>query len=123
MANELKDLALRLENLEKQVETVARRPSAQDLSAEDLKAYVKVQEVLMGTCGINETSPCIVTCRICQLCTVCQTCYVCRVCNVCQVCQVCQVCRICDVECTSGPCTVSPGTFGGAGRFGGLGGG
>ena len=41
MANELKDLALRLENLEKQVETVARQPSAQDLSAEDLKAYVK----------------------------------------------------------------------------------
>jgi hypothetical protein len=105
----VKELSLRLERIEKALEAVVRRPAAEEVSAEDLKAYAKVRAAFGwegGTCGINETSPCVLACRIpapCRLPPI----------------------RFCDFECTCGPCmpgSFGTGGFGGGGRFGGLGG-
>jgi hypothetical protein len=104
----LKELSLRLERIEKAIETLPR-PTSASLSEEDLAAYHRVRNVLWddGTCGINETSPCVISCRIID-----------------KICRVIPLCRICDVECTCGPCNVFAdlGVLrGGAFRFGNLG--
>jgi len=110
-----KELNLRLERIEKALEVLPRRAAAEEVSADELRAFVKVRAALgWETCGINETSPCIVVCRTTSIC------------SVCSLCQVCRICRICDVECTCGPCNLcmqgGGGPVGGGGRFGGLGG-
>lgn len=110
-ANALKEIALRLERLEKSLDTVPRRAPMPDVSAEELKAYTKVRAALAfewGSCGINETSPCVVACRVPT-----------------PLCRPVPVCRACDFECTCGPCAQcfsGGGAVGGSGRFGGLGG-
>lgn len=112
MNDELKELTLRLKALEDKLETVARKSRVSDLSADEIKAYLRVREAFFeeGSCGINETSPCNLHCRI--------SCVIsCRI--------VCDV--VCDVECSCGPCNrgrggFGSGGFGGGGRFGGLGG-
>lgn len=86
----LKELEVRLERIEKAIETLPKASSTV-LSEEDVAAYHRVRTVLWedGTCGINETSPCVISCRIVE-----------------KICQIVPICRICDVECTCGPCNV-----------------
>ena len=91
---EMKELELRLERIEKAVETIAaQRPGLASLSAEEIDVYHKVRSALWeeGTCGINETSPCVISCRVVE-----------KICKVVPI----PICRICDVECTCGPCSV-----------------
>jgi hypothetical protein len=104
----LKDLELRLERIEKAIETLPKSVGA-SLSEEDVAAYHRVRSVLWedGTCGINETSPCVISCRIID-----------------KVCRVIPIFRVCDVECSCGPCNVFTDLGilrGGAERFGNLG--
>lgn len=106
MSNEhdIGSLNARLAAIEKTLESLSRKPSVTELSAEDMATYKKVRDVIAfdsdSVCGINECFKCSVTS-----------------CRVCSVCQVCRVCRVCDFECVCGPCS-----FGGlGGRFRGLG--
>ncbi|KAB7741886.1 hypothetical protein GA707_16870 [Nostocoides sp. F2B08] len=93
MADEeaLKNLELRLERIEKAIQKVSvRRQATVDLSEEDVAAYHRVREVLWedGACGINETSPCVVSCLVID--------------------KLCKFVPIptppCVFECTCGPC-------------------
>jgi hypothetical protein len=104
MATELKDVMLRLEQLEAKVATVARKPKVSELSDRDIAAYHKVQNAFWedGTCGINETSPCIIRC------------------NVVTSGKVVPLPKPCDVECTCGPCNIWGPVLAGAYRFRGL---
>jgi hypothetical protein len=105
---ELREVSLRLERLEAKLETIGREPSVSGLTAEDVAAYHKVQNAFWedGTCGINETSPCVFRC------------------NILRDDKVLPLPRpkFCDIECTCGPCNLGAGGFGGAVRFRGLGG-
>jgi hypothetical protein len=104
--DELKDLAVRLENLEAKFGTISRRSKLEELSAEDVAAYHKVQVAFWedGTCGINETSPCILRC------------------NAINEGKVIPILKVCDYECTCGPCNIfGPMVNVGALRFRGLG--
>ena len=106
-SDELKELNVRLKNLEAKLETVSRRNKVEELSARDIAAYHKVQQAFWedGTCGINETSPCILRC------------------NVINQGKVIQIPRSCDIECTCGPCNIfGPLVNAAAFRFRGLGG-
>ena len=112
MANDLKDVLVRLENIEKALSggggTVARKSKVAELSADDIAAYHRVQNAFWddGTCGINETSPCVFSC------------------NKVSGKKVVPVIRICDRECICGPCNIwGSGILSGGGRFGGMGGG
>jgi hypothetical protein len=100
----LKDVLLRLDRLEEKVGTISAAPKVARLSVEEVAAYHKVVTALWedGTCGINETSPCVFKC------------------NVVTGGKVVPVPRKCDVECTCGPCNVYGPAFGGAWRFSGL---
>ena len=107
MPEDLKEIAIRLKNLEETVSTIARRSHrAAELSAADVAAYHKVQNAFWedGTCGINETSPCIFRC------------------NVITGGKVVPIPKPCDVECTCGPCNIWGPILAGAFRFRGLGG-
>lgn len=107
---QLKNMELRLERIEKAIDSIAK-PVVSQLSEDDITAYHRVREVLWedGTCGINETSPCVVTCRIID-----------KVCKVVPI----PICKACDVECTCGPCNIwtefQP-NYGGLYRFRALG--
>lgn len=109
MSNEMKELSLRIEKIEKILEGIAveRAPTASELTKEEVAAYHKVRDVVAidwgRFCGINDCFRCVVT----------------RCSSICQV--VCDIiCNPCDVECTCGPC--SPGGLRGrVSRFGGLG--
>ncbi len=109
---EMKELELRLERIEKAVETIAtQRSGLGSLSAEEINVYHKVRSALWeeGSCGINETSPCIISCRVID-----------KICKVVPI----PICRACDVECTCGPCNVYldlDQLRGGSNRFRGLG--
>jgi hypothetical protein len=104
---ELRDLDIRLERLEQKLGTLGREPSVSALTEQDLAAYHKVQNAFWedGSCGINETSPCILRC------------------NIFKGGEVIPLPRprFCDVECTCGPCNI--GGLGSLGGLGGLGGG
>ena len=109
MADEmdLKEVSLRLERLEAKFDTQDRQPAVSALTEQDLAAYHKVQNAFWedGTCGINETSPCILRCNILKDDLVVQLPPPTR----------------CDIECTCGPCNL--GNLGGLAGLGGLGGG
>jgi hypothetical protein len=102
-------MELRLERIERAVDTLPKARTA-SLSEEDIAAYHRVRSALWedGTCGINETSPCVIPCRIID-----------------KVCHPIPICRVCDVECMCGPCMPAVDTAaalrGGASRFGSLG--
>lgn len=101
----LKDVIVRLERLEAKIGTVARK-AVSELSADEVAAYHKVQNAFWedGTCGINETSPCILRC------------------NVITGGRVIPIPKPCDVECTCGPCSIwAPSVLAGALRFRALG--
>lgn len=103
----------RIEELENKLQAAsAPGPTAASaaLTAEELKAFVKVRDVIAAdwgeNCGINECfKP-----RLCWRCFPCTTCSVCR------------ACAVCINECTCGPCANGPIVQGGFERFGGLGG-
>ncbi len=103
---ELKEVKVRLQKLEERLASMGGGSRVAELSADEISAYHKVRTALWeeGSCGINETSPCVV-----QICRVPE-----RICTV--------ICRACDVECTCGPCNVLGGRLTGLTRFGGLGG-
>ena len=66
MADDLKELALRLERLEEKLDTVGQAESVAALTEEDIAAYHKVQNAVWedGSCGINESSPCVLLCNV-----------------------------------------------------------
>lgn len=109
MASEdpLKEVNLRLERLEAKLDTVARTPSVSNLTADDIAAFHKVRNAFWedGSCGINETSPCIG-------------------CNAFVNDRVVKIPIPTPLaECICGPCMCGVGgSFGGIQRFGGLGG-
>jgi len=107
MSNDvLKDVVLRLESLEQKVGTVARKAKVSELTAAEVAAYHKVQNAFWedGTCGVNETSPCVVRC------------------NFVTGGKVIPIPKPCDFECTCGPCNVWGPMLGGGFRFRSLGG-
>ena len=105
---ELRELNVRLERIESALETIGREASVGALTEADIAAYHKVQNAFWedGSCGINETSPCVFRC------------------NIFKGGKVVPLPRpkFCDIECTCGPCNIGGGGFGGAVRFRGLGG-
>ena len=110
---DLKEVSLRLERLEAKLDTIGQASSVGELTEADIAAFHKVQNAFWedGSCGINETSPCVLRC------------------NIWKGGRVVKIPRIptrCDVECTCGPCNIGCGFGGAAGgglsRFGGLGG-
>lgn len=105
MPDALKEVVLRLERLEEKIGSITTSPKVARLSIEEVNAYHKVATALWedGTCGINETSPCVFKC------------------NVVTGGKVIPIPRKCDVECTCGPCNVFGPVLGGGWRFGGLG--
>ncbi len=106
MPEDLKEVLIRLTNLEEKVGTISRKNKASELSAEDITAYHKVQNAFWedGTCGINETSPCIFRC------------------NVITGGKVIPIPKPCDFECTCGPCNIWGPILANVFRFRGLGG-
>ena len=110
----IKKLELRIQELEDQLGSQRARPELEDLSADELKAYVKVREMLQvdwgDFCGINDCMRCIV--RLCDRCIRWPSETISRCVHTCG----------CIFECFCGPC--NPGGFssGGGGRFSQLGG-
>lgn len=104
-SKELKEIIARLDNLEDKISTVGRRPKVAELAATDVAAYHKVQNAFWedGTCGINETSPCVLRC------------------NIVTGGRVVPIPKPCDIECTCGPCNIWTHVLGGGFRFRGLG--
>lgn len=102
----LKEVVVRLERLEKSVSVVSPKTKVSELSQEDLAAYHRVQSAFWedGTCGINETSPCVLRC------------------NVVTGGRVVPIPKPCDYECTCGPCNFWGPVLGGGFRFRGFGG-
>jgi len=88
MAEEMKEVLLRLRSLEDKVGAISAAPKAATLTEAEVSAYHKVATALWedGTCGINETSPCVFTC------------------NVVTGGKVVPIPKACIRECTCGPC-------------------
>jgi hypothetical protein len=103
--NDLKKIIARLDSLEEKISTVGRRTKVTELAPADIAAYHKVQSAFWedGTCGINETSPCILRC------------------NVVTDGKLVPIPKPCDFECTCGPCNVWGPVLGGGFRFRNLG--
>lgn len=111
MEDKFQELNLRMERLEQKLDTVARKPAAANISEEELQTYQKVKAAFFGpdgSCGINETSPCVIACRVCVI-----QCIQCIQCIV--------QCVTCDVECSCGPCNIGGFNSVGSNRFGRLG--
>jgi hypothetical protein len=104
--SEFKELQLRIQQLEDQLKGL-RAGQAPEISADDLKAYQKVQSALFGGAGgcISECARCIGQLCITHCVTSCFNCI-----------------QRCIFECTCGPCIQDRPASGGSGRFGGLGG-
>lgn len=104
----LKEVVLRLERLEEKLGG-PRDPKATKLTAREVETYHKVNAALWedGSCGINETSPCI---------------WKCYVFDAGRLKPVPQICTPCIYECICGPCGIYRQAAGGGWRFGGLGG-
>lgn len=108
---EFEALKGRIVELENQLKAGQVKREVTDLSAEDLKAYAKVRDVIAADwgefCGINDCYRCVTRCTVCTVCSVC----------------VGRCIQVCINECTCGPCNVGGlGNIGDlGGRFGGLG--
>lgn len=106
-ANEIKQLELRIVELEKKLELATRRASAAQINAEEMQTYQKVRDILAADygdfCGINDCYRCIVL----------------RCGGVSQC--ITRCIQRCIFECTCGPC--NPGVISqGLGTFSQLGG-
>ncbi len=106
MPDDLKEVVMRLDRLEEKLGTIGRRSKVAELSAEDVAAYHRVQSAFWeeGSCGINETSPCVFRC------------------NILTGGKIIPIPKPCDFECSCGPCNVWGPVLGGGFRFRGLGG-
>jgi hypothetical protein len=108
--NDLKNLELRIAELEKKLGSMTRRSTPANISEEEVKAYQKVRDVLAADygdfCGIND-------------------CFRCGINNCIHLCKLCNLCHFCINECNCGPCSgYSYGGISGGGlsRFSGIGG-
>jgi hypothetical protein len=105
----LKAMELRLERIEKAIETIARPKRGElEIAEADVEAYHRVRSALWedGACGINETSPCVFACIIVD-----------KICRIVPI----PIPRPCDFECTCGPCNIFTDysrVLGGLARFG-----
>lgn len=111
--SDLKEMELRLERIEKAIATLAKPRGQATISEEDVAAYHRVRSVMWedGTCGINETSPCVISCRIID-----------KICRIVPI--PIPIPKPCDFECTCGPCNVFTDfgiLRGGFSRFGNFG--
>jgi hypothetical protein len=101
-SEDIKQLNMRIAKLEQALGGAAKRAQPTDLTADEIKTYRKVLDVIAADwgdfCGINDCFRCIINRCITRCIT---------------------ICRRCDIECSCGPCSL--GTLGGIGRFGGLG--
>ena len=63
MADDLRQILTKLEQIENRLNTIERRRVPEPISAEELQAYAKVRDLVAWSdetsCGINETSPCV----------------------------------------------------------------
>ncbi len=107
-----KDLEMRIKKIEGLLEKMVAKREAVDVSADEVKAYKKVRDLVAwdpdNTCGINECQPCVILRCIKDPISLC----------------ACIKCAPCDVECSCGPCNMCGyGTLGSSGssKFGGLG--
>ncbi len=113
MAEELKDVLVRLERLEEKIGAISvtsKTPKVSKLTIAEVDAYHKVVSTLWedGTCGINETSPCVFKCNV----VIGKKVVPIPIPNP----------TICVNECTCGPCACEYGVIRAAGyRFSGLG--
>ncbi len=107
---DLKEVVLRLERLEQTVGAIAVAPKVATVTAEEVAAYHKVNNLMWedGTCGINETSPCIFRCNVFS-----QG----RLTRIPQE----LIPRPCINECTCGPCSYYTPAYAGMARFAALG--
>ena len=102
MADDLKQLQMKITELENTVKQLTEARRAVDLSASELQAYLKVKNALEPEfCGPND---CMTLCIRCIRCIRCLRCIV-----------------FCINECTCGPCNIGGGGVGGGG-FGSMGG-
>lgn len=105
----LKKIEVRLVELEKRLDTATRRAQVTPLSADEIKAYHKVREVLAADwgdmCGINDCFRCIIA-RCVTRCVIVTRCVV-----------------RCINECACGPCAMSSADvgLGGIARFSDIG--
>jgi hypothetical protein len=99
-ADRIERLELEVKELREALGTSGARRRVADISPEDMQAYIKVRDIVVGDfgdfCGINDCFRCIALCRACQACT---------------------VCRACIFECSCGPCSGGGGFQGGVSRF------
>ena len=109
MSDDIKELSLRIQKIEKLVEHLAteRAPATASLTQDEIAAYQKVRDIIAADygryCGINDCFRCVIVRCITSCITLCDT-----------------VCTPCDVECSCGPCNIG-GIRGKTGRFGNLG--
>lgn len=106
MSEGLKELSLRIDALERVA--VDRTSRATQLSDDEIKAYLKVRDVVAPDygqfCGINDCYRCVIV----------------RCISNCQA--LCDVsCSPCDVECSCGPCNIGGGLRSRVNRFGSMG--
>jgi hypothetical protein len=107
-SDDVKSLEMRINKLESMLAESGQRREATNLSADEIRAYQKVRDVIAADwgefCGINDCFRCII--------------------NRCLRCWEpvpIPIPRPCDIECSCGPCGF--GRFGGGlSRFSGLGG-
>jgi hypothetical protein len=104
--DDIKTLEMRIRKLETMLSETAERREATNLSADEIRAYQKVRDVIAADwgefCGINDCFRCIVV--------RCLRCY-----------EPVPIPRPCDIECSCGPCNIGR-LGGGMSRFSGLGG-
>ena len=96
--DDLKKIDLRISKLESMLEKALASRQPTDLSADEIKAYYKVRDVVAADygefCGINDCFRCnIIRCVRCYTPP--------------------RLCTFCDVECSCGPCSSPGGRFGG----------
>jgi hypothetical protein len=112
--DEVKKLEMRIVELEDQLKQLRARPEPVDISADELRAYQKVREVLATDwgdfCGINDCMRCMA--RLCGSCIKWPSETISRCIRLCG----------CIFECFCGPCNMGGFEGGGGARFSGLGG-
>ena len=103
--SDIQKLELRIKELEDQLKSMRSSQPGSQISAEDMQAFQRVRDALLGGGG---ASFCLTECTRCiGLCIV----------NCISVCI-----QRCIFECSCGPCLQERPLGGGGGRFGGLGG-
>jgi len=111
--DQIRKLELRIKELEDQLQTQRAQPEVSDLSADEVKAFMKVREMLQVDwgefCGIND---CMRINRLCDRCIRWPSETISRCVHTCG----------CIFECFCGPCNFGGFSAGGGGRFSQLGG-